>query len=311
VFEACERPAVPTPSPAPAPLEATPRPLPEHLAFDLDTLLQIHQAMLGLATARADVVAIFSLPADFEKRRCIGWQEGLRRRLGLPARRTVGDDTGDLADLSYGAVYHPWLLVGESAAPGRLRAIPPDGAATGTIAARERARGVWIAPANLPLAGVLGLVPAIPPDDVAELFERQFNLAQRQPRDFRVISAHTLADDRQLLQLSVRRLMILLRKVAAELGMDMVFQSNDEKLRDRVETALTTMLGDMLARGALAGETAEDAFRVVTGEAVTTARDRDAGRFLALVQVAPSQPLEFLTVLLTRVGDGLVRATEA
>lgn len=310
-FADCDQPAPPMPEPPPLPPVPTDRRLPDELAFELATLLEIHEAMLGLSTARGDVVSLFSLPSGFDKRAGIGWHEGLRLRLGLPARRTVGADVSDRADLSYAAVYHPWLLVRETTARDGLRAIPPDGAIAGTIAARERARGAWIAPANVPLASVLGLEPKIATDDLVELFERQFNLPDRQPRDVRAMSAHTLADDRRLLQLSVRRLMILLRKVAAELGMDLVFAPNDERLRDRVELTLTRMLTDMLARGALAGATAEEAFRVVTGDAVMTARDRDAGRFLAVIQVAPSQPLEFLTVLLTRVGDGLVRATEA
>jgi len=37
----------------------------------------------------------------------------------------------------------------------------------------------------------------------------------------------------------------------------------------------------------------------------------DAGRFIAQIQVAPSQPMEFITVLLTRVGEDLLQAREA
>ena len=46
------------------------------------------------------------------------------------------------------------------------------------------------------------------------------------------MSAHTLSDERNLRQVSVRRLMILLRKVAIERGMDFVFESNHERFRE-------------------------------------------------------------------------------
>lgn len=71
------------------------------------------------------------------------------------------------------------------------------------IAAREQQRQVWVAPANLPLQGVLGLDPALSTADWEELFDLQFNLVRQEPRDFRAMSAHTLGDERSLLQLSV------------------------------------------------------------------------------------------------------------
>lgn len=37
----------------------------------------------------------------------------------------------------------------------------------------------------------------------------------------------------------------------------------------------------------------------------------DQGRFIAQVQVAPSQPMEFITVLLSRASDGVLLALEA
>jgi hypothetical protein len=280
--------------------------------FQDAVLLAVQRAALHLCAARADVVAVLSVPAHFEKRDCIGWLEKFRRRLGLPARRTGFDeDLRQIADLSYAAVYHPWLLTRDEDAPDRLRPVPPDGAVCGMIAARERARGAWVAPANVPLAEALGLTPALSADDWVELFELQFNLVRPEPRDFRAMSAHTLADDRALLQLSVRRLMILLRKVAAERGMDFVFEPNDERFREGVRLALDEMLRAMFARGAFAGDTPQQAFRVVTDATVNPSQSVDQGRFIALIQVAPSQPLEFLTVLLTRVGENLLQATEA
>jgi hypothetical protein len=278
--------------------------------FQHDALLAIQHAALTLCQARSDVVGILSLPLHYEKRQCIDWHEALRERLGLPRRGGVIDEAREIADLSYAAVYHPWLLVADGSDPGGLRPVPPDGAVCGMIAVRERDRQVWIAPANLPLQGVLGLSLSFSTENWADLFDLGFNLVRPEPLDFRVMSAHTLSLERALLQLSVRRLMILLRKLAVERGMDFVFENNHARLREGVRVALASMLDFMFERGAFSGATTEQAYRVVTDHRVNTPQDIEQGRFIAQIQVAPSQPMEFLTVLLTRISEGPLLATE-
>ena len=336
-FQGCpvDEAAPPGQPPAVPPDEALLLPLLDPIAsYDSQALLDVQHALVNLCQARRDVVAVLGLPLHFEKRQCVEWQETLRQRLGLPRQRSAFDGVTDFVDLSYLAVYHPWLVVGEEAgfytlqtgfdtaqtptqptATGPtgqvLRVTPPDGAVCGMIAARERQRQVWVAPANVPLQGVLDLLPAMSVDDWADLFAEQLNLIRREPDDFRAMSAHTLSEERQLLQLSVRRLMILLRKVALERGMAWTFENNDERLRDAVRTTLEALLRFMFERGAFAGRTPQQAFRVVTDQRVNTRQSMDQGRFIAQVQVAPSQPMEFITVLLSRASDGVLLALEA
>ncbi len=278
---------------------------------ELTNLARLHRALLTFCQARRDAFGVLALPHYFEKRHCIKWQETFRALLGMPARRTVFTDARDIADLSYVAVYHPWLLISDEAAADGLRAVPPDGAACGMIAARERERQVWVAPAGVALAGVLGLAPAIPTDDWADLFDLQFNLVRREPRDFRAMSAHTLSDESIWLQISVRRLLILIRKFVVARGLDFVFESNHERFRSGVRLMLEDALRFMYERGAFAGASPEQSYTVVTDASVNPPQSVDAGRFVAQIQVAPSQPLEFITVLLTRVGEDLLQAREA
>ena len=283
-------------------------------SYDSQQLLDIQHALVNICQARRDLVTVLALPGHFEKRQCIEWQEALRQRLGLPRQRSVFTEVSDFVDLSYVAVYHPWLMVADDAVTGDapvLRVVPPDGAICGVIAARERQRQVWVAPANVPLQGVLDLTPQFSLDDWADLFADQFNLIRREPRDFRAMSAHTLSEERQLLQLSVRRLMILLRKVALERGMVWTFENNDERLRDGVRSTLEALLRFMFERGAFAGRTPQQAFRVVTDGSVNSRQSIDQGRFIAQVQVAPSEPMEFITVLLSRASDGVLVVAEA
>ncbi|HSN77281.1 MAG TPA: IPT/TIG domain-containing protein [Anaerolineae bacterium] len=277
--------------------------------------LAVHQALVAFCQARADVICLLNVPRRYDVRRCIQWQQALRRRLGLPdlGEGFAFDEPEEIADLSYAAVYHPWLLVADVQAAGRVRLAPPDGAIAGLIAAREQARQAWIAPANIALREVLGLSIGFSDDDWAELFARRFNLVRPETNaspSWRPMSAHTLSGERGLLQISTRRLLILLRKAVMQLGMDYVFQPNHERLRLGMQVALEDFLRFLFQRGAFAGRSEVEAFRVIADNSVNPPQSVEQGRVVMVIQVAPSQPLEFITVQLLRSGEGELLVTE-
>jgi phage tail sheath protein FI len=203
-------------------------------------------------------------------------------------------------------VYHPWVQAREVVTPelAPLRTLPPSGAICGTIAARELARGCWIAPANLPLRGTVALAPVLPASTWPALFDARFNLIRQQPGQFSALSAHTLSDDRQLVQLSVRRLLIFLRKLALQRGMRYVFESNTESFRRRVQHGFERTLRSLAARGAVV------AFRVIADDTLNTPNDIDHGRLVVAIQVAPTLPVEFITVVLIRSGEDVLSVVE-
>ena len=105
---------------------------------------------------------------------------------------------------------------------------------------------------------------------------------------------------------NVRRLLALLRRLALLHGADYVFEPNDAAFRRRIERGFEAILGLLFERGAFAGAPRR---RGATGSRSATRRTRpqsvDAGRLIVELQVAPSVPLEFLTVRLVRSGDRL------
>ncbi len=262
----------------------------------LDGLLAVHRALITLCAARADMLALLSLPEHFTTRETLDWERELS---GTPAFR-------DGTALSYAAAYHPWVLSREEATPdlAPLRAAPPDGAVGGMIAARELARGPWIAPANVPLRGVVGLTPALTSGDWAALFDARLNVVRQGPGAFSLLSAHTLSGDRLLVHISVRRLLIFLRKLALRRGMRYVFESNNEQFRRRVQASFERTMTELAARGAIT------AFEVVTDATLNTPNDIDNGRFLIALKIAPTLPVEFITVVLLRSGEGLLDVLE-
>ena len=178
------------------------------------------------------------------------------------------------------------------------------------LAARSLARGPWIAPANEPLNGVIALNRPVARARLLDLQEAQINVFQQQPRGFLAMSEDTLSDDDDLRPINVRRLLILLRRLAARLGAGYVFEPNDDSFRRLVQRGFEAMLDDMFARGAFAGATPQTSFQVVTSNSLNTPASVDQGRFIVELRVAPSLPLTFLTIRLISAGDrGLVVET--
>jgi hypothetical protein len=283
-------------------------------AFRANTLLEVHVALLRMCAARGDLFAMLSLPEHYRDADAVRHAGGLRAssRMARPTATQTGGPAhtpsaqlgyGEQRALSYGALYHPWLVGGEGDTNGELRRVPPCGAAAGIMALRSFERGAWVAPANEPLRGVLALTPSILPAAREALQEAQVNLIRREPRGFLVLAADTLSDDPDLRPVGVRRLLILLRRAALRLGATYVFEPHSDAFRRLVRRGFEGMLGEMFQRGAFAGATPSASFRVNTGSELNTPQLTDNGRFIVELKVAPSLPLTFLTLRLVQSGD--------
>lgn len=280
--------------------------------YDPQDLLAVHYALMRLCTARADCVAVLSVPGHYRAAALHAHldllapaTEPLPGRfgsgsIGVPALRL-----DEAAALSYAALFHPWLRQARPDADGARRAelVPPDGAAMGAIAASSRARGAWISPANQMLANVLGLSPVFDDPGAVALVQRQVNLVRHGPRGYRFAQADTLSRTDELRALSVRRFMILLRRLIEREGARYVFEPNGDDFRDAVRAQWQELLTGLYARGALRGARPEDAFRIVIDPQGEGARAIELGRLVIELQVAPAQPLRFLNVRLVQTGS--------
>jgi hypothetical protein len=269
--------------------------------YDVGPLLDTQVALLTMCAARADQVALLSLPSHFGVADVLDWRD----RVAATGRVADGGASGT-PPLSYGGYWHPWAsqVTGRVGTRPVLRDVPPDGPVAGMIAARELARGSWIAPAGVPLHGVVRLTPTLTTADQVHLFDAHANLLVPAPGTFSALSAHTLSSDPQLLHLSVRRLLILLRKIAVRLGARYTFEVNNDRFRQLVRMRFDRILARLQERGAV------HAFRVLTDGGVNTEEDQANGRFVLTLQIAPSNPVEFITVTLVRSGDGLLDVLE-
>ncbi|GAA0331894.1 hypothetical protein GCM10009087_47600 [Sphingomonas oligophenolica] len=264
----------------------------------LALLARLQVAMVRIAGANGDFFALLSLPRHFRTADAAAHASALTTLApGAGGVAQLGADEQRL--LSFGAVYHPWLM---SRGSNGLLASPPEGAVAGMMAARAEDRGAWIAPANDPLQDIVGLDPAFPEAELLTLDRARVNMVRRLPLGFTLYDADTLSSERDWRQINVRRLMMLLRRTLLRRGMTYVFEPNGPVLRRAVERSLVATLDDLQQRGAFAGASSAQSFRVAVQE---SAADLDGGRLVVEISVAPAQPIRFLTVSLVQQGARL------
>jgi Bacteriophage tail sheath protein len=292
-FHVCEPPPVDPGPPTPPPTSPTVvRRMVVDLPQDYDpaSLLEVATCLVDLCAARADMITVLGLP------RHAGIAEAQLLADRLASRRAATTDVP-----SYAGIWHPWGAIPEQRTPtlAPLRPVPLDGAVVGTIAATELARGVWVEPAGWILAGVVGL-DSLDPALTLALFDRGLNPVRRRPAGFAATAAHSVSPDRTLLQLSVRRLLILVRKLALREGNRLVFEPDNERFRAQVEATFMRVLERLRVSGAL------HAYQVVV-EPLATRTLADEGKVRIDLKLAPTSPIEFVTVTLLRAGEGLLQ----
>lgn len=294
------RPA-PVAAPALPPVTVTPTLLPQLDPlewYDETGLVDVQVALVTMCAARADQFGLLSVPQHYDTAATLAWRERLR------SIAAIADGTSSATPpLGYAGLWHPWVSVAAGTTDGVavLRDITPDGVAAGCVAAREIARGAWIAPAGTALVGLLRTVPELTRREQVQLFNAHANLIAHPPGRFTPLSAHTLTDEPSLLQVSVRRLLILVRKTALRFGRQYVFEVDNDIFRQLVRMTFDRILLELQNGGALAG------FNVVVGD---DPQDLDNGRLIVQLQLAPTSPVEFITVTLSRTGEGLLDVWE-
>ena len=257
-----------------------------------DGLIDVQRAMLRFGAARGDVLSVLALPEQDQP-------DDARRhvnRLRSPGAVLNYDEE---RTLSYGALYYPWLL-GPVDDGERITPMPPDGAACGMIADRTLRDGAWMAPANQSLATVRTVVPPLSSDERAELGASPLNVFTETPDGILTLGTATLARDPDLEPITTRRLLILVRRLAQREGPALVFENNTPLLRRRIAEQFDDVLRRLFDRGAFAGATPSEGYRVVTDESVNPPGQVERGRLVVELRIAPARPLTFLTVRLVQ-----------
>lgn len=226
--------------------------------------------------------------------------EGKRFRFAVVDPDSGTDDNSKLdprslfTDTPYAAFYFPWLYASDPE-DGATKLVPPGGYALGVMARTDSQRGVFKAPANEIVQGVIGLEFKVNADKQGSLNQQGCNVI----RDFssgeiRVWGARTMSSDPEWKYISIRRLFIFLERSIYEGTQWVVFEPNNEELWDRVKDSIRLFLRALWRDGALLGSTENEAFFVRCDRTTMSQEDILNGRLICEIGVAAVRPAEFI-----------------
>ena len=185
-----------------------------------------------------------------------------------------------------------------------LNTLPVASAMAGVYTAVDGARGVWKAPANVGLNGVV-----TPTVNLSDAGQESLNIdavsgksinAIRAFRGLGVLvwGARTLDGNSQDWRyVNVRRTMIMIEQSVKLAAHSYVFEPNDANTWSTVKSMINSFLFSLWKQGALAGTVPADAYQVVVGLGSTmTADDVLNGYLNVTVLVAIARPAEFIAL---------------
>ena len=181
--------------------------------------------------------------------------------------------------------------------------VPPSGAIAGIYSSVDAQRGVWKAPANVSVNGVVGVTETITDGDQQSLnvddSGKSINAIRAFPgKGILVWGARTLdGNNNEWKYVPVRRLFIMAEESIRRSTAFVVFEPNDANTWIKVKAMIENFLGGLWRDGALAGSSPEQAFFVNVGLGSTmTAQDVLEGRMIVTVGMAAVRPAEFVII---------------
>jgi phage tail sheath protein FI len=260
--------------------------------FSEADIYQVQSGLIQQCEKRRDRIALLDPP----------FKAARNDRLGVGAVRAWRSRF----DSKYAAFYYPWLrVVDPLRSPTSLtRDIPPSGHVAGQYAQNDFQFGVHKAPANAPLVWTQDVT--IPVNDEVQGVLNPLGINAIRPltgRGIRIFGARTVSSDSDWRFVNVRRLLMMIEKAIDVATQWAVFEPNDVLTRAKLHLSLTSFLLSLWQRGALMGATAAEAFFVKCDEETNPPTEREQGRMLAVVGVAPSQPFEFIILRVGRANN--------
>jgi uncharacterized protein len=233
----------------------------------------VQQAMVSQCERMKTRFAILDFPDPADHRRAAQW------RL--------------MFDTAFAAFYFPWVNI--ESFDGAPRIVPPSGHLAGIYSRCDAAEGVYRAPANEVINGVVDLARNLFDTDIGQLNHNGINcLKSFGSRGIRVWGARTMSNDPQWRYVPVRRVVNAIIRTVEQGLQWAVFENNTPSLWKALENQVAFFLKTLWERGYLRGDTPEDAFFVRCDENTNPQEVRDAGLLVIECGVSPVRPAEFI-----------------
>jgi uncharacterized protein len=253
-------------------------------SIDEEMFLGAQKQLIDWCEASHNKMAILDTPPGLNATRALEWRSRLAR------------------DSAFAALYYPNVVVANPLArPGATNSelyltVPTAGHVAGVWARTDGARGVWKAPANEAVRGIVRLETDVTSGEQDLLNPEGVNCI----RSFgsygtKIWGARTLAKtDPSWRYINVRRLFNYIEESIQRGTQWAVFEPNDYDLWQRVKRNITSFLRGLWTQGALVGTTPEQAFYVLCDASNNPAASVDEGKLIVEIGIAPVKPAEFV-----------------
>ncbi len=267
----------------------------EAICISKDSVIKAQQQILQHCKKMGDRFAILdTFPQDTEKRYTLIDATVLNEVINHRYRISGSE----------GAVYFPWICVHQGI--GKPKLVPPCGHVAGIYARSDSKTGVFKAPANEIIEGVFDLEVSMTNNERAELNHAGVNCFRSSPsRGIRVWGARTLSVHDHDQFIPTRRLFLTLVRWIENNMCDLVFESNDISLQDRIRYRLEDYCYELFHKGALKGQSPEEAYYVKCDRELNDIDVRESGKVISEVGLASVVPAEFIIVRITQSASGI------
>ena len=204
----------------------------------------------------------------------------------------------------FAAIYFPWIQV-VNPLTGVTEYWPPSGAITGCIAQTDNTIGVYKAPANVPIAGALGLQSQLANADQGPLNLLGINCLRVFPEQSQPLiwGARTTSTDSSWQYINVRRLFIYIEQSLEQGLRPFLFQPNNNFLWGSMTRTITEFLNRLMGTGIIN-------FYVKINATNNPPSVQALGQLYAEVGIQPAYPAEFI-ILKIGIWDGGSSVTES
>ncbi len=210
-------------------------------SIDLGMWKSVQTALISHCEQQANRMAILDSPPGMSVQQIKEWRS----------------DTA-MYDSAFATLYYPWIRIANpipTTGDDEIL-VPPSGHLAGLWARTDDTRGVWKAPANDTLRGVLSLERDITMAEQGLLNPIGINCIRPfGTRGIRVWGARTLSSDTDWRYINVRRLFNMIETAIMQGTQWAVFEPNDLKLWEGVKRTLNAFLRGLWRDGALFGAT--------------------------------------------------------
>ena len=197
-------------------------------------------------------------------------------------------------DTNYAATYYPWVKM-VPRDTSRPIWVPPSVVIPGVIANTDRVAHEWFAPAGLNRGGLTSVTEAkmkLTHAERDDLYENRINpIATFPAQGVVVFGQKTLQSKPSALdRINVRRLLIALRKFIASSSRFLVFEQNNQALRNRFLNIVNPYMEQVQSNSGLS------AFRVVMDDTNNTPDVVDRNQLVGQIFIQPTRTAEFIVL---------------